>query len=92
MISHTTERFRDCFERLPESVREDARKAFKLFAQDPFDPRLHFKCVHPNHPIYSARVNKDGYRAVGLRDGEDIDWYWIGDHNEYMRVIRQWPV
>jgi hypothetical protein len=31
-------------------------------------------------------VNLD-YRAVGIRDGEEIVWYWIGPHSEYEKLI-----
>jgi hypothetical protein len=89
VISRTTERFRACFARLPDSVRQDAKHAFALFAQNPYDHRLHFKRVHGTRPIYSARVGSKGYRAVGNRVGNEIDWYWIGPHDEYERVIQE---
>jgi len=90
--SRRNERFHTCFVRLPESVKRDAKKAFRLFDENPYHPRLQFKHVHATRPIYSARVNNDGYRAVGIRAGEDILWYWIGPHDEYERVIQQWPI
>ncbi len=88
MISRTTERFRACLARLPEPVRQDAHKVFRLFAQDPYHRRLHFKQVHATRPIYSARIG-NGYRAVGVRDGDEIEWYWIGSHDDYERIIEQ---
>ena len=27
------------------------------------------------------------YRAVGIRDGEEIVWHWIGPHDEYEKLI-----
>jgi hypothetical protein len=47
---------------------------------------LRFKKVHPTKPIYSARVGK-GHRAVGVLDGGEIVWFWIGPHKEYERII-----
>jgi hypothetical protein len=35
-----------------------------------------------------VRVTK-GYRALGLRQGETIVWFWIGSHAEYERLLRQ---
>jgi hypothetical protein len=40
-----------------------ARKAYRLFHDNPAHPSLQFKKVHDREPIYSARVTL-GYRAV----------------------------
>jgi hypothetical protein len=69
-------------------MRRQAKEAYALFARDPYHPSLHFKQVHPIEPIYSVRVSFD-YRAVGLREGDDIVWFWIGSHSEYERLISQ---
>jgi hypothetical protein len=29
------------------------------------------------------------YRAVGVRDGQDVIWFWIGSHAEYDKLIQQ---
>jgi hypothetical protein len=31
------------------------------------------------------------FRWLGLRDGTDITWFWIGEHDEYERIIRKRP-
>lgn len=67
-------------------MQRQARAAYKLFAQDPAHPSLRFKQVHTTRPIYSARVGL-GYRALGVREGEDVIWFWIGSHAEYDRLI-----
>jgi hypothetical protein len=84
--SHTTQRFREALAGLPAHVQRQARAAYKLFAQDPTHPGLRFKQVHTTRPIYSARVGL-GYRALGVREGEDVIWFWIGSHAEYDRLI-----
>ena len=38
--------------------------------------------------MYSARVSTD-YRALGVRDGDDIVWFWIGPHHEYDRMLNR---
>lgn len=86
MKSSTTKRFRKALERLPEQVRRQARAAYKLFAQNPYHPSLRFKRVHPAKPIYSVRINID-YRAVGVRDGDEIIWFWIGPHVDYDKLL-----
>ncbi|MDP9314561.1 MAG: hypothetical protein M3R24_27400 [Chloroflexota bacterium] len=86
MKSRTTTRFRQAYAALPEQVRRHAREAYRLFAQNPQHPSLRFRRVHPTLPVYSARVNID-YRAVGIRDGEEIVWFWIGSHGEYDQLL-----
>jgi hypothetical protein len=29
-----------------------------------------------------------GYRALGVREGETMVWFWIGSHAEYDRLVR----
>jgi hypothetical protein len=29
------------------------------------------------------------YRVLGLRDGDEITWFWIGSHSEYDRLLEQ---
>jgi hypothetical protein len=31
----------------------------------------------------------DDYRAVGVMDGNDIVWFWIGKHEHYDRLLKQ---
>ena len=88
MISHTTERFRRALGALPEHVQRQAREAYRRFLSDPYQPSLRFKQVHPTRPIYSARVTR-GYRALGVREGGEITWFWIGSHADYDKLIEQ---
>jgi hypothetical protein len=86
MRSRTTERFRRAFEHLPEQVQRQARKTYKLFVQDPHHPSIRFKRVHPNRPIYSVRVSLE-YRALGVREEDEVIWFWIGSHADYDRLV-----
>ena len=86
MKSHTTERFRKLFAALPESVREQAREAYRFFRDNPQHPGLQFKRVHTSRPVYSARVNID-YRVLGVREGDEIVWFWIGSHDDYEKLL-----
>lgn len=88
MNSHITEKFRKAFAELPADVQKQARQAYRLFKESPQHPSLRFKSIHPSRPIYSVRVGMD-YRAIGIRDGNDIIWYWIGSHSEYDKLIQQ---
>jgi hypothetical protein len=86
--SRTTFAFRKGFNILPKQAQEQAREAYRQFQQDPGHPSLRFKKVHPELPIYAARINRD-YRAVGQLDGDTVIWFWIGSHSEYDRLLSQ---
>lgn len=73
---------------LPESVRQQARQAYALFQRDPHHPSLRLEQVHPTRPIFSARVGLQ-YRAVCIRQDNDLSWYWIGSHADYDRLLNR---
>ena len=72
---------------LPEQVRSAARRAYRLFQQNPGYPGLHFKKVDDETPMYSARVGI-GYRALGKLEGDAIVWFWIGSHSDYDKLLQ----
>ena len=85
MKSSTTRRFRAAYADLPEEVQRKARLAYQLFSENPYHPSLQFKKVdQPN--TYSVRVGL-GYRALGMLEGAEIVWFWIGSHSEYDKLI-----
>ena len=85
MRHQASARFWRLYEALPQAVREQADKSFGLLKTDPQHPSLHFKNVGR---FWSARVDAR-YRALAVRDGEDLVWFWIGDHDSYERLIRR---
>lgn len=86
MKSRTTAQFRKLFSDLPKPVQKQARAAYRQFKDNPSYPSLRFKKVHPELPIYSARINKN-YRAVGQVDGDTVIWFWIGSHTDYDKLL-----
>jgi hypothetical protein len=84
----TTRRFREAFADLPEETKKRARRAHRLLLVNPEHPGLQFKQVHPARPIYSARVGL-AYRALGVRDNDDLIWFWIGTHADYDDLLRR---
>ncbi len=86
MKSITTERFRKLFRDLPEESRTQAREAYKQFIENPQHPGLQFKRVRTGKSVYSARINKN-YRVLGVLSGDEIVWFWIGTHDEYMKLL-----
>ena len=87
MNSRITGKFRKSFEKLPAEIQEQARRAYRLFIENPHHPSLRFKSIHSTRPIFSIRVGLN-YRAIGIQDGNDIIWFWIGSHADYDRLIR----
>ena len=84
--SRTTREFRELYSRLPEDVREHARRAYRLFRNDPHHPGLRFKKVNEENNIYSVRIGL-GYRALGVIAGPTIVWFWIGSHADCDRLL-----
>jgi hypothetical protein len=84
--SHLTSTFRSLFSKLPARVQTQAKKNYKLWVQNQNHPSLDFKRVHPEKQIYSVRVGI-GWRALGVREGAVIVWFWIGSHSDYDSVI-----
>lgn len=87
MISRTTKRFRSALQALPQSVRRQAREAYRLFRDNPRHPSLSFKMVQAP-AIFSARIGLH-YRALAVRSGEEVVWFWIGTHADYDRLLSQ---
>ena len=71
MNSVITAGFRDLLGHLPDSVRQQASRAYALWRTDPHHPSLQFKRVSQRQPIYSARVGL-GYRVLGLWEGDTV--------------------
>jgi hypothetical protein len=87
VTSLTAPRFWTAYRALPTDIRDAARKAYRLFRDNPYHPSLQFKRVHDREPIYSTRVTR-AYRAVGLVDNDKITGFWIGTHDDYDRLLR----
>ena len=84
MTSSTKKSFRSRLAALPPEVRALARKNFRLWLRDPRHPSIHFK---PVGRFWSARVGSD-FRALATMSGDCVEWFWIGSHDEYERIIR----
>ena len=84
--SRTTRAFREAFASLPNDVRRQAQRAYRLFLRDPRHPSLWFKKVDEGSGIYSVRIGL-GYRALGVMEGSTVLWFWIGTHAECDRLL-----
>lgn len=88
MTSQTTRRFREAFRQLPTEIQQKARESFQLWREDPWNPRLQFKPIHSDRPVYSVRFGL-GWRAVGVKTDDAVIWFWIGSHAEYDKLVSQ---
>jgi len=84
--SRATPRFWAAYRDLPPDTQNLARKAYRLFRENPRHPSLQFKKVHAREPVYAARVTLE-YRTLGLLEDDVIVWFWIGNHAEYDRIL-----
>jgi mRNA-degrading endonuclease RelE of RelBE toxin-antitoxin system len=85
--SRTTREFREAFGLLPNDIRRQAQRAYRLFCTDPRHPSLRFKKVNEESNVYSVRIGL-GYRALGVMEGSTVVWFWIGSHAECDRLLR----
>jgi hypothetical protein len=72
-----------CYRRLPDELRQLADKNFELLQNDPHHSSLRLKKVGSS---WSVRVGRR-YRALAKDRAEGLVWFWIGDHEEYERLI-----
>ena len=82
-MHRATGRFWKSYRRLPAEVRQRADRAFALLLINPAHPSLAFKKVGS---FRSVRIGLK-HRALGVADGEDTIWVWVGTHGEYDRLV-----
>jgi hypothetical protein len=83
MRHRASRKFWQCYDRLPEAIRQRADINFDLLKTDSRHPSLHLKKVGQ---YWSARVGIH-YRAIAVEDGADLVWFWIGHHSEYEQLL-----
>lgn len=78
-------RFWAFYEDLSPDVRALADKNFALLKADPRHPSLQLKKVAEH--VYSVRVGLN-HRALARERTEGLQWFWIGSHADYERILR----
>ncbi len=86
MKSRAESSFWQQYYRLPADVRDRARKAYRLWQLNPAHPGLAFKRLNAVSATYSVRIS-DGYRVIGRMEGDILIWFFIGNHDDYLREI-----
>ena len=84
--SLSVESFWDAYFDLTPSSKRHAKKAYKLWIENPYHPSLRFKCINTAENIWSVRITL-GYRALCLMENGVVTWFWIGDHDSYERFF-----
>jgi hypothetical protein len=77
-------RFWESFQDLSPELQEIAREKHRLWLVNPFHPSLRFRQIRDD--LWSVRINR-GIRALGIRQGDEVTWFWIGSHKEYNRLL-----
>lgn len=76
------------YESLDNEIKKQAKKSFELWRENPFHPSLHFKCVNKEENVWSLRISRR-YRALCIYENDTVIWFWIGNHNDYLRLIKK---
>jgi len=84
MKSLTTSDFWKAYAVLSPDMKQQSRKVYQLWKENPFHPSLHFKKVGKN--LWSVRITEN-YRALALKKEADYYWIWIGSHDEYDSLL-----
>lgn len=83
MNHFTAPSFWACYAELTPEQQELTGKSYELLKADPLYPSLHFK---KGGRYWSARVTYS-IRALAVEIPEGYLWFWIGQHDEYVRII-----
>jgi hypothetical protein len=83
MRSSTSPSFWLAYRALPPEVRAQAQKAYRLWMHNPRHPSLHFE---RKGDYWSVRVTR-GWRALAREHEGTLYWFWIGNHDDYQRIL-----
>lgn len=86
IVSLSVESFWENYFKLSPTAKRHAKKAYRLWIENPYHPSLRFKCINTSQNIWSARISL-GYRALCIVENNAATWFWIGDHDHYERFF-----
>ena len=78
--------FLACFAKLPNEVKEQARRCYRIWQENNSHPGLQFKPLQGHDDLYSVRIGLR-WRALGLVEGDTVTWFWIGSHADYDKLV-----
>ena len=86
MKSKRTRAFKKLFDKLPGQIRDNARKQYELFQNNPSHPSLRTKLIgstrNEKFKIFEVTIGM-GYRATYFVDADIYVWFWIGTHDSF---------
>jgi hypothetical protein len=82
---YASRRFWEYLAALPPEIQQLAHRNYAVLKQNPAHPSLQFKPVCSGR-FRSVRVGLH-YRALGIPVPDGVQWFWIGSHAEYNRII-----
>lgn len=85
MQHFTSSKFEKSAAALPARIQGKIKKSFAQLNQNPNYPSLQFKKMDD---LYSIRVTIS-YRALAYKEGDDYIWFWVGEHDEYDKIINR---
>ena len=85
MIHFASPDFWEAYHTLPKHIQRLADRNFAQLKRDPAHPSLQFK---PVGGYWAVRVGLH-YRALAMRDGDELIWFWIGSHAIYDALIKR---
>jgi hypothetical protein len=80
--SVATGNFWKLYKDLPESIRRSAQEAFRTFQDNPAHFSLSLERLRCDPDSWAVRITRN-YRAVGIKTGNTMTWYWIGSHSDF---------
>ena len=70
-------------------IRKKARRRYAQLRRRPDAVNFEKRLETDEGDVYKADVD-DGYRALALRvEPEVFRWFWVGDHDEYTRILNR---
>ena len=85
MKHYASSKFWRNFGALPQPIKKLAQDNYKLLRENPVHPSLHFKSVGKGR-YRSVRIGLY-YRALGVPVPDGVQWFWIGNHDEYDKLL-----
>ena len=76
--------FWECYNKLPDQIKELADKNFELLKENPQHPSLHIKKAGK---YWSVRIGMK-YRALAVEVEDGLLWFWTGTHSEYDKLLK----
>lgn len=92
MRSVRTAEYHQMLRALPEIIQERAAQAWRIFRDNPHDPRLGRHDLHDSgrgrhrNGSFAVWLNRQ-YRAICVVDEGEYVWYWVGSHADYDRFL-----